>query len=391
MKDLLVITILGEDRPGLVAKISGALAKENVNIVDIEQSVIRNLFSMFMIVDLSTSEINDQKLNDILYSLAQELKLKLEIHPYESKEVEEAKKKLYNIKVIGKDKPGIVAAISSVLAERNVNIERIKMLSRGELIVMEMIIDIKANDPNELRRALIKIADEIAVDIIFQSEEKAKTRKKLIVFDMDSTLVDAEIIDELAKAAGVENVVKDITARGMRGEIDFKEALKERVKLLKGLPIEVLEEIRDNLVLTPGCEELVRTLKAMGYKLALISGGFTFFTDALKERLGFDYAFANKLVIKDGKLTGEIEGEIIDSKKKAEILEEIAKKENISKDEIVAIGDGANDRIMLENAGLGIAFNAKEILKKVADGKLTKENLMGILYCLGHTKQEYKK
>jgi phosphoserine phosphatase len=153
--------------------------------------------------------------------------------------------------------------------------------------------------------------------------------------------------------------------------------------MLKGLPVETLAEIRDNMKLTPGSEELLRTLKGMGFKLALISGGFTYFTDELKNKLGFDYAYANELVIKDGKVTGEVTGQIIDSKKKADIVQEIMKKEGLTKEEVVAVGDGANDRIMIKNAGLGIAFNAKEVLKKVADGSITKNNLKGLIYCLG--------
>jgi phosphoserine phosphatase len=169
----------------------------------------------------------------------------------------------------------------------------------------------------------------------------------------------------------------------MDGKLDFKESLKKRVGLLKDLPVEALEEIKNNMKLTPGSEELLRALKEMGFKLALISGGFTYFTDELKNKLGFDYAYANEFVIKNGKLTGEVTGEIIDSERKARIVQEIMKKENLSKEEVVAVGDGANDQIMLKNAGLGIAFNAKEVLKKVADGSITKNNLKGLIYCLG--------
>jgi len=205
-----------------------------------------------------------------------------------------------------------------------------------------------------------------------------RREKRLIVFDMDSTLVDAEIIDELAKEAGVDKEVAQLTERAMNGEISFKEALEERVRLLKGLPVEVLENIYSRIKLTEGAKELVRSLKEAGYKVAVVSGGFSYFTDRLKEELGLDYAFGNELEIKDGRLTGRIKGRIIDAREKARIVEEIARKEGISPENVVAVGDGANDRLMIERAGLGIAFNAKEILKDVADGSISKENLVGL-------------
>jgi phosphoserine phosphatase len=177
----------------------------------------------------------------------------------------------------------------------------------------------------------------------------------------------------------------------MRGEIDFKESLRKRVTRLKGLSEDTLKKIRDEMKLTPGSEELINALKNMGYKIALISGGFTYFTDALKERLGLDYAYANELVIEKGRLTGEVRGGIIDSERKAEIMYTLAERENISREDIIAVGDGANDQIMLKNAGLGIAFNAKEVLKKVADGSITKDNLKGLMYCLGISERDLKK
>ncbi|MDX1611819.1 MAG: phosphoserine phosphatase SerB, partial [Candidatus Thermoplasmatota archaeon] len=200
---------------------------------------------------------------------------------------------------------------------------------------------------------------------------------------MDSTLIQGEVINELAKAAGAEEEVEALTRRAMEGELDFREALRERVKKLEGLSVDQLEAVADSMELTPGASDLVRVLKQMGFKVALISGGFTFFTDRLQEQLGLDYAYANRLVVEDGKLTGEVEGEIIDSARKGELVEELAKTEGIPLDEVVAIGDGANDQIMLKNAGLGIAFNAKEVLRKQADGQITKENIAGLLYCLG--------
>jgi phosphoserine phosphatase len=195
----------------------------------------------------------------------------------------------------------------------------------------------------------------------------------------------------MAKLAGVGERVAAITERGMRGKIDYAQSLRTRVSLLKGLMIRSLEPLAKTLKLTKGSEELILALKEMGFKVGLISGGFSYFTDILKKRLGFDYAFGNKLEVKKGRLTGRIQGRIIDAHRKAQIMDEVCRKEGITRDEAVAVGDGSNDRIMVANAGLGIAFNAKEILKKVADGTITRNHMKGVLYCLGITDFDLKK
>ena len=240
-------------------------------------------------------------------------------------------------------------------------------------------------------QALSEVAKKVGMDMIAQPEHTFKKRKKVIVFDMDSTIVDGEMIDEMAKLAGVEKEVATLTEKGMRGEIDFEKSLRTRVSFLKGLKIKTLEPFAKTLKLTRGSEEMVATLKEMGFKVALISGGFTYFTDILKKRLGFDYAFGNRLEIERDRLTGRVKGRIIDANRKAEIMDEICRREGITRDEVVAVGDGSNDRIMVANAGLGIAFNAKEILKKVADGAITKDHMKGILYCLGISDLDLRK
>lgn len=381
-KDLYIISVHGKDHPGIVSGITKEIADANINIIDIDQNVLRELFTMFMLIDLSNSKIPVEKLQIKLLERAHNLKVKVNIEPYQEHiDVHKKKsKKLVLVTLLGKDSPGIVHKFSRLFYKLNLNIEKIKMIAREEIIVLEFMVDIKDMEWKVLRENLQGEAKAIDMSIIFQPKDVFHKAKKLIVFDMDSTIVDMEVIDEIAKAAGVEEIVKNVTQRAMKGEIDFEEALRERAKLLKGLSTKVLDNIAENLELTSGALELLTTLKELGYKIVLISGGFTYFTDKLKKDLNFDYAFGNKLVVKDGKLTGEVEGKIIDAEAKRDIIKEVAKAEGITLSEVIAVGDGANDRFMLQDVGLGIGFNPKDILREYADGILTKENLKGILY-----------
>jgi len=382
--DFAVITATGRDRPGLIAQITGAVARANVNIVDIEAFSMRGLFAIFMIVDCRATVVPVESLKAQLIGIGSKIGLDLTMEPYVAGR-RKGEKKLALLTTIGKDKPGIVAKVSRFLSEKKANIERIRMIASGELNVMEISADLSDLPPNmdDFRSELEDACTEVGQDVVVQTEDVFQRPKRLIVFDVDSTLIDVEVIDELAKAAGVGEKVREITRKAMRGEIDFKQALRDRARLLKGLMVNDLKAIAENLEITPGAEELISTLKTLGFKVALVSGGFKYFVDKIKERLGIDYAFANKLVTREGKLTGEVEEPIIDDKRKGEIIRQLARRENLLLEEIVAVGDGANDRFMLESSGLGIALNPKNILKKVADGVVTKENLTGILYCLG--------
>jgi len=257
------------------------------------------------------------------------------------------------------------------------------MIARRDFFAMEMIVDLRTATFVRLRERLTAIAEKISMDIVFQPEATYEKRKKLIVFDMDSTVVDVEIIDELAKQAGVEKMICELTARSMSGMMDFEDSLRERVLLLRGLSVEALDIVAKDLRLTKGASELISALKEMGFKIAVISGGFTYFTDILRKRLGLDYAFGNELEIRNGTVTGRLKGPIIDAARKATIVEEICEHEGITTDEVVAVGDGSNDRLMVASVGLGIGFNAKTILKKVADGTVSKDHMKGILYCMG--------
>ncbi|MFQ5842763.1 MAG: phosphoserine phosphatase SerB [Thermodesulfobacteriota bacterium] len=384
-EDLFVVTVVGEDRVGLVASLTGVLFEAGLNIVDIEQSVIHAQFTMVLLVQPFKPVFDMRQLRRDLEGIGRDLDLNIAVMPLgEFKGLRLAEEKTpYVLTILGSDRPGVVAAISRVLAEGSANIEKIKMIARGEFLAMEMLVDIQGGNFAPLRERLLEVANEIGIDIIAQPERMYKKRKKIIVFDMDSTIVDAEIIDEMARFCGMDREVGEITERGMRGEIDFAQSLRERVRCLRGIEVDDLKSLTGSMRLTEGAGELISGLKEMGFKIALISGGFDFFTDVLKERLGFDYAFGNQLETEGGRLTGRVKGRIIDAKRKAEIVDEMCTREGVTREEVVAVGDGANDQIMVANAGLGIAFNAKGVLKKVADGSLTKDHLKGVLYCLG--------
>jgi phosphoserine phosphatase len=382
-----VISVIGEDRVGLVSEVTQFLFKKGFNIIDIEQTVIHSQFTMVLLIQPVRPRFHLNQVKKGLSYLVKKVDMNITIAPlHEFKGLRLAEtKKPYVLTILGSDRPGVVAAFSSALAQHHCNIERIKMIARGEFLGMEMWIDLRDANFSFLRGALSEMARRTGMDIIVQPEPTFKKRKKVIVFDMDSTIVDGEVIDKMAKLAGVEKKVAALTEKGMQGEIDYSQSLRTRVSLLKGLSIKSLELLAKTLKLTKGSEELVSALKEMGFKIGLISGGFSYFTDILKKRLGFDYAFGNRLEIKNSRLTGRIKGRIIDAQRKAQIMDEICRREGITRDEIVAVGDGSNDRIMVANAGLGIAFNAKEILKKVADGTITQNHMRGVLYCLGIT------
>ncbi len=385
-KQLYIITVQGLDRPGLVAGISEILAKANVNLLDVDQTVIRKLFAMFMIADFTAASKKFEEVKEDLFKKARELRMKVSIEPYVFDESLKRKEErnLILLTIIGKDRPGIVARFSKICADNGVNIERTRMIARGETIALEMLINVEGlkTDFNKFKNLLHQVGLDLSLSVIIQKQNIYHRAKKLIVFDLDTTFIQQEIIDEIAKIAHVDRQVKEITKRAMKGEMDFKQALRERVKLLKGLPISSLDSILKEIRLTRGVEELLSVLKELGCKIAIITGSFSYFTDKIKEKFDLDYAFANELIIKDGKLTGEIKEPILDAEMKRRLIQDLIKREGIKREEVIAVGDGANDRFMLMEAGLGIAFDAQKILRKVADGVMTKDNLKGLIYCL---------
>lgn len=386
-KKYIILTGFGKNQPYLIADICSVVTDSKLNIVAVEQNAVHGVFTMFMVTEPLNSGDHPEDAYLRLKENSKKLPLELNVDLVEaSTALKSVEKNLQVFTIIGRDKVGILKAITSTLANFRVNIERMHHLARGELVALEMMVDAsELRDLSILKDVIQRTCDEVGFDTIIQPDTPFRQRRRLVVFDMDRTIIEGEIIDELANTANVGEKVADLTNKAMAGEIEFKKALEERVQLLAGLPVSMLEEIADGIQLTSGAHELISTLKSMGFKLALISGGFKFFTDRLKEHLGFDYTYANDLEIKDGVLTGKIKGRVIDRDAKGKIVQEIAKKEGLSRDEIVAVGDGANDEIMLKNAGFGIAFNASSVLKKVADGHITHSNLLGLLYCLGAT------
>ncbi|MBC8392133.1 MAG: phosphoserine phosphatase SerB [Deltaproteobacteria bacterium] len=383
MKLLYIILAVGRDKPGLVYSITKVLADLKINIVDVDARAIRGHFSMFLVVDLSTSDCSYEDMINALEHVKSNFNLVLRTEKFDAGR-RKANKRLMVLTVMGIDRPGLIASISGFLYESFINVEQIRMIARGEYIAMEITIDTSdVEDIQSLRKKLYKHSETLALDISLRDEDVFTKPKRVVLFDCDSTIIQQEIIDELAKVAGVAKAVKKLTSEAMNGKINFDQALKNRVKLLKGLSVEKINDLIQSINLTPGAEELISTLRYMGFKVGVISGGFSFFTDHLRERLNLDYVFANELEVKDGVATGKIKGKIIDAQQKSEIMKKIALQENISIDQIVAVGDGSNDRFMLRDAGLAIAFNPKEILKDYSDGVITSENISGLLYFLG--------
>jgi phosphoserine phosphatase len=383
MRSLFVVSAIGKDRPGLLHSISRVLAEIGINIVDIEARAVRGLFTVFLVVDIGSVQCTYDELVQALDSCADDFDLGIRVEPYEAGR-RKGNKKNMQLTIMGADRPGIVAESTRELLKGGFNIESVRMIARGEYIAMELIVD--ASDVDDLkgfRKDLLIFMEDSGLDISLQNYDVFQKPKRVVIFDVDSTLISEEMIIELARVAGVEEVVERMTKSAMNGEIDFKDAIRQRVSLLKGLSVSQLEKLTQSVTLTLGAEELIATLHSMGYKVGVISGGFTFFTDYLKKRLNLDYVFANELEITDGYVTGKVKGDIIDAKQKGKIIQIIAEQEKITPDQIVAVGDGANDRFMLANAGLAIGFNPKEVLKGYSDGFISKKNLYGLRYFLG--------
>ncbi|MBI9111979.1 phosphoserine phosphatase SerB [Maridesulfovibrio ferrireducens] len=396
MPEIILIQISGEDKPGLTSSLTEVLAGYNIDILDIGQSVIHNQLVLGVLIRLPREAESAPVLKDLMFK-GYELGVNVKFKPIESdryKEWVDAQgKPRHIITLVGNKTTGrLISKVSDIIAENGLNIDFIHRLSgripmNGEPAPRHACVEFSARgtplDPDLMRARILTMATEEQVDIALQEDNAFRRNRRLVAFDMDSTLIQAEVIDELAKAAGSGEVVSRITEAAMRGEIDFQESLRQRLATLKGLDEAVMEDIAKTLPITEGAERLISNLKKFGYKTAIISGGFTYFGKKLQKHLGVDYIYANELEIIDGKLTGNVIGDIVDGPKKAELLTEIAKKEKISLQQVIAVGDGANDLPMLSIAGLGIAFHAKPKVRQDARQSISHFGLDSILYLVG--------
>lgn len=393
--ELILIRISGLDRPGMTASITAILSEYDVDIMDIGQADIHSTLSLGLLFKCKEKD-SGNIMKDLLFK-ASALGINIRFYPISTEEYEEwvnmQGKNRYILTLLGRKLTAQqIAGATRILAEQQLNIDGIRRLT-GRIPLDEKKANVRAciefsvrgtpKDKEELQRQLMQLSSSLAMDFSFQQDNMYRRMRRLICFDMDSTLIETEVIDELAMRAGVGDQVKAITERAMRGEIDFIESFKERVSLLKGLDESVMREIAENLPITEGVERLMYVLKRYGYKIAILSGGFTYFGNYLKDKFGIDYVYANELEIIDGKLTGRYLGDIVDGKRKAELLRLIAQVEKVDIAQTIAVGDGANDLPMLSIAGLGIAFHAKPKVAANARQSINTIGLDGVLYFLG--------
>ena len=376
----ILIRVSGPDRPGVTAQLMTLLTKAGAELDDVEQVVIRRHLTLGLVVRLPEGT-NLAPIHD----LGEANGLSIEITPADATPTERALGTVVTL-LAPQISPANLGAIAGAVASHGGNIDRIVRLSKYPVTSYELTV--LGSDIDDLRPTLVAVSHAEGIDVALQPDGLGRRSQRLVVLDVDSTLIQNEVIDLLADERGCGPAVAAITARAMAGELDFETALRERVRLLAGLDMAALERARERVALTPGARTFVRTLKRMGFRVAIVSGGFTFVTDELAARLGVDHATANVLEIVDGQLTGELTGPIVDRGRKAELLAEVAASEGIPLDQTVAIGDGANDLDMMALAGLGIAFNAKPVVRDQADASVNVPYLDAILFVLGVRRSE---
>ena len=419
MSEVVLITISGQDKSGLTSALTGILAGYDINVLDIGQSVIHESLSLGILIELPHENQSCSVFKDILFK-AHELNLNVRFIPVSNDEYEHwvsaQGRAKHIVTLLGHQiSAKHLSRVTEVVTEHGFNIDQISRLSgrlslsqqdraelprnesplikspltkslltkspRGASVQLSLSGDVK--DIPAMHAKFLHISQELDLDVAVQEDNLYRRSRRLVCFDMDSTLIQVEVIDELAKAAGVGEQVAAITESAMRGEIDFSESFRQRMALLKGLDESVLKDIAESLPITEGADRLISHLRHFGYKVAILSGGFTYFANFLKEKLGVDYVYANQLDFENGKLTGKVKGEIIDGKMKARLLTQIAEQEGISTEQLIAVGDGANDLPMLAIAGLGVAFHAKPLVKEQAKHSIANLGLDAILYLLG--------
>lgn len=399
MREIILITVAGPDRAGISAGLTRILADHSVNILDISQAVIHDHLSLGMLIETPSEQESALLMKAVLFA-AHDIGLTARFTPitpesYQHWVAGQGKARYIVTLLARKITAEHIATVSALVADNGLNIDGLQRLSgrvpldnenngaAERKACVEFSVRGEPRDIQGMRAEFLHLANALNVDIAFQKDNAYRRNRRVVCFDMDSTLIEHEVIDELAKAAGVGEQVSAITERAMNGELDFTESFKARVALLKGLDESVLSVIAANLKLSEGAEQLIHTLKSLGYKTAILSGGFTYFGRHLQQRLGIDYVHANELEIVAGKVTGKVIGRVVDGARKAELLREIAQKEGVNLEQVIAVGDGANDLPMLGIAGLGIAFRAKPLVRQNAKQAISTLGLDGILYLLG--------
>ena len=393
--EIILINISGEDKPGMTNAITSILGKYNATILDIGQSDIHHNLALGILFRTLDNQHSGNMLKEILFKCS-ELNMNVRFKPVDEKNYEQwvarQGKSRFIVTVLGKViSAGQLSQVTGELAAQGLNIDSIKRLTGRPALdgnenvrsCIELSVRGDLKDKAALSEQFMNLTVKEGIDISFQKDDIFRRNRRLICFDMDSTLIKTEVIDELADRAGVGDEVRAITEAAMRGEIDFTESFSRRVALLKGLDVSVMKEIAENLPIMDGAERLMSVLKMCGYKIAILSGGFTYFGNYLKKKFDMDYVYANELEVEDGKLTGRYVGDVVDGKRKAELLRLISQVEKIQLEQVIAVGDGANDLPMLSIAGLGIAFHAKPKVKEVARQSISTIGLDGILYLLG--------
>jgi phosphoserine phosphatase len=403
MRELVLINVTGKDKPGLTAQLTASIANFDISILDMGQAVIHDYLSLGILIEIPEEHKSASILKDLLYT-AHKLGIAVQFTPIDAERyeewVEQQAHKRRIITMLGRKlTAGQIARVASTIAEHGLNIDVITRLSARVSLLnpdpepkacIQFKVSGNLNDTQQFRHRLLTLSEETGCDIAFHMDTVYSQNRRLVAFDMDSTLVQAEVIDLLAREAGTEQEVARITEAAMRGEMDFRESLMRRVSLLKGLAESSLAKVALDLVLTEGAERVVSFLKGLGYKVGIISGGFDYFGKLLQTRLGIDYVFANQLEIAGGVLTGRLKGDIIDGPRKAEILKTLAVVENLNLEQTIAVGDGANDLPMLSVAGLGVAFHAKPIVRANADESISSVGLDGLLYLMGISERKIR-